>query len=64
MLMSWLGLKHRCRDVTRLVSRAQDAPLPWHQRLRVRVHLSMCAACARFEAQMRFLREAARRYKS
>jgi Putative zinc-finger len=62
--MSWLGLKHHCKDITRLVSQSQDAPLPWLQRLRVRVHLSMCAACARFEAQMRFLREAARRYKS
>ena len=64
MLMSWLGLKHRCRDVTRLVSRAQDAPLPWRQRVRVRLHLSVCAACSRFERQLRFLREAARRYRT
>ena len=64
MPMDWLGLKHHCRDVTRLVSQAQDAPLPWHQRLKVRLHLSICGACARFERQVRFLREAAQRYRS
>ena len=64
MLMEWLGLKHYCLDVTRLVSQAQDAPLPWRQRVRVRLHLSVCAACSRFERQLRFLREAARRYRT
>ncbi len=64
MAVSWLDVKHRCKDVTRLVSLAQDVRLPWHRRLKVRLHLSVCAACARFEAQVRFLREAARRYKS
>ncbi len=64
MAMSWLDVKHQCKDVTRLVSMSQDVRLPWLQRLKVRLHLSVCAACARFEAQVRFLREAARRYKS
>ena len=64
MAVSWLDVKHQCKDVTRLVSMSQDVRLPWQQRLKVRLHLSVCAACARFEAQVRFLREAARRYKS
>lgn len=64
MHMNWLGLRHQCRDVARLVSQAQDAPLPWPQRLKVRLHLAICSACSRFEAQVRFLREAAQRYRS
>ena len=46
MAVSWLDVKHQCKDVTRLVSLAQDVRLPWHRRLKVRLHLSICSACA------------------
>lgn len=52
-----------CKDVTRLVSLAQDARLSFWQRTRVRLHLSICAACARFERQVRFLRTAMHRLR-
>jgi len=33
------------------------------QRLVLRLHLSVCAACARFERQIRFLRRALQAYR-
>jgi len=64
MLMRLLGHTLMCKDVTRLLSQAQDSRLPFLTRMRVRAHLKVCALCTRFEAQLRFLREAARRYKT
>ena len=56
--------RHQCKDVSRLISQAQDVRLPFLARLRVRLHLTLCAMCSRFEAQLKFLREAAQRYKA
>ena len=53
-----------CKEATRLISQAQETELPWFQRWRLRAHLRVCDLCTRFEAQMRFLREAARRYRA
>jgi hypothetical protein len=49
-----------CRQVTRLVSQAMDAKLPWHLRLGMRVHLLYCVWCRRYAAHLRFLRKAAK----
>jgi hypothetical protein len=49
-----------CRQVTRLVSQAMDAKLPWHQRLAIRIHLLYCLWCRRYAAQIQFLRQATR----
>ncbi len=57
-MMSWMM---SCREATRLLSEAQDHPLPWRQRLGLRLHLLMCRLCARYAAQLRFLRRALRR---
>lgn len=46
-----------CQDITRLVSESMDHTLPLTQRLKIRIHLVMCKYCARFEKQMRFLRQ-------
>ena len=53
----------RCREATRLISQQLDRPLPLVSRLVLRVHLSLCDACTRFQQQAIFLREAARRYR-
>jgi len=45
-----------CRDATALASRAMDAPLPWRQRLSLRMHLAMCRYCTRYQRQLRFIR--------
>ena len=57
-----LGHIIKCKDASRLVSRSQDAELPPWQRLALRLHLSVCVACARFERQIAFLRTAMRKY--
>ena len=51
-----------CKDAHKLVVRSQDKPLPWRERLGLRLHIMICAACANFERQMGFLREACRRF--
>ena len=50
-----------CRDVSALVSRAMDEHLSVGERLRVRLHLAICAACRQFARQVRTLRWAARK---
>lgn len=51
-----------CKEVHRLVIAGQDRTLPLPQRIAVRIHLIMCSACRRFEAQMDLLRQAVRRF--
>jgi predicted anti-sigma-YlaC factor YlaD len=51
-----------CKEVHRLVIEGQDRPLSFMERISVRIHLMMCGACRRFEAQMGFLRQALRRF--
>ncbi len=62
MIRKALGHIISCKDASRLVSRQEDARLTWWQRVTLRLHLSVCAACTRFERQIRFLRTAMRRY--
>ena len=52
-----------CKEATRYVSRAQDARLSAFERWKLRMHLKICARCLRFEQQVRFMREAFRRYR-
>ena len=63
MIRRFLGHLLSCKDVSRLVSQGQDGPLGRWDRWRLRMHLSACAACTRFDAQMRFLRRAMRKYR-
>lgn len=51
-----------CRDAHKLVIRAQDERLSLAERVGLRFHIFICAACAAFERQMALLREACRRY--
>ena len=51
-----------CKEVHRLVIEGQDRKLSFVERISVRVHLMMCNACRRFEAQMEFMRQALRRF--
>jgi len=52
-----------CKEATQLVSKMLDRPLSFGQRVRLRLHLLVCAACSRFERQMRMLRLAMRKYR-
>ncbi|MBP6653580.1 MAG: zf-HC2 domain-containing protein [Propionivibrio sp.] len=52
----------KCRDVTHLLSEAQDRKLTLAERFQLEVHLAMCEGCKNFKGQMAFLREACKRY--
>ena len=49
-----------CRKVTQMVSESMDRRLPLHQRAMIKFHLLMCKYCARFEKQLRIMREICR----
>ena len=52
-----------CKTATRLVSKGQDRPLGPVDSLVLKLHLAWCVACAGFEGQIRFLREAMHKYR-
>jgi hypothetical protein len=64
MIRKALGHMISCREASRLVSQREDMALPFWSTLRLRLHLAVCDACARFEQQIRFLRAAMRRYRA
>jgi hypothetical protein len=64
MIRKAMGHLISCKEVSRLVSLQEDLQLPPWQRWRLRLHLSICVACARFESQIRFLRTAMRSYRA
>lgn len=63
MLKRALGHMFNCRDISRLVSQGLDRELGPFARWKLRIHLAACDACTQFERQMRFLREAMRKYR-
>lgn len=58
-----MKLNITCRELTRLVLEGEDRRLSFAERLRVRCHLFICAACPRFVRQVRFMRGAVGRWK-
>lgn len=44
-----------CREAARLASEAQDHPLAMRQRMALRMHTMMCAACRTYERQILFI---------
>ena len=58
------GHSFSCSEISRLVSRLQDAPPSSWERVKLRLHLAFCDACRQFDAQMRVLREAMRHYRT
>ena len=63
MIRKALGHMISCKDASRLVSKSEEAPLSFGQRILLRLHLSVCAACTRFERQLHFLRTAMQKYR-
>jgi hypothetical protein len=53
-----------CKEVTRLLSQAQDRPLALGERVKLRLHLVVCTACTGFERQLAFMRTALSRYRT
>jgi hypothetical protein len=51
----------KCHDITRLISHAQDGPLPLTLRVRMWLHYRICVWCERYRGQLRLMRGALRR---
>lgn len=51
-----------CKEVSLLLSQAQERRLGLRERLALKLHLMLCSGCARFSRQLVFLRTAVRRY--
>jgi hypothetical protein len=63
LLKKALGHMLSCKDVSQLVSQMHERRLGPVDRWMLRLHLAACDACNRFEQQMRFMREAMRKYR-
>ena len=53
-----------CREASRLLSLAAERALTDAESAALKYHLSRCRSCRNFEAQLKFLREAARRFRT
>ena len=53
-----IPLKRSCKEVTALVVAREDRELSLMDRLAVRVHMGICAACPKFERQILLMRHA------
>jgi hypothetical protein len=51
-----------CKEVTHLLSESQDRKLTISEKIHLEMHLAMCKGCTNFKSQMKFLREACKRY--
>jgi len=51
-----------CKEVTHLLSEAQDRKITLSERVNLEMHLAMCKGCKNFKNQMSFLRQACQRY--
>jgi predicted anti-sigma-YlaC factor YlaD len=51
-----------CKDVSVLLSQAEDREIGAAERLRLEAHLRLCEACRHVQKQMAFLRHAVRRH--
>lgn len=51
-----------CREVSELLSQAQERPLTLREKMALYVHLPICNACRNFRQQLVFLRRAVREY--
>jgi predicted anti-sigma-YlaC factor YlaD len=56
-----MKLKLDCKDVSRLLSDAQEHPPEPSEMARLRLHLVICEACRNVEEQMAFIRRAMQR---
>ena len=52
-----------CKEISMLLSQAQERPLGRAECWSLRLHLLLCDGCRNFRAQLGFLRAAVRRYR-
>jgi hypothetical protein len=59
-----LAASPRCAEISRILSRCQDTPLPWILRRRLEWHLAACEWCRRYADQISLLGYFARQFSS
>jgi Putative zinc-finger len=59
-----MKLKIDCKDVSRLISQAQDQDLPPEVRAQLRLHFVICETCRNVDEQMQFIRRAMKGFGS
>ena len=52
-----------CKEVSKLLSQAQDENPGFRVRLNLRLHLMLCDGCTNFQKQLEFMRAALRKYR-
>ena len=58
------ALFRNCREVTALVLAGEDRRLDFVERLALRLHLQICAACPKFSRQVALMRQALPRWRA
>ena len=53
-----MALRLSCKEASKLISEGMDRRLSVTERIRLRLHVSICDACTRFTSQVKFLRSA------
>ena len=63
MLVKFIG-KHtpKCREMVRILSQSMDEPMPPMMRIKKRLHFLICCWCQRYEEQLRYIHETARKF--
>lgn len=51
-----------CKDTSALISQSMDTRLPLMKRLVIRLHVSMCSLCRRYEKQLHMVRHGLHHY--
>jgi hypothetical protein len=59
-----MPIQRTCKEVTALVIAREDRALPWRDRLALRLHMAICAACPTFERQVLTMRNAMKQWKN
>lgn len=59
-----ISLMRTCKEVTALIIAREDQALPLPDRLALRLHMAMCAACPKFERQVLTMRQAMRQWRN
>jgi chromosome condensin MukBEF ATPase and DNA-binding subunit MukB len=53
------ALKMTCKDVYPLISESQDRPLPFYNKIRLKMHLAICGLCEIYNRQLDIIRKVA-----
>lgn len=59
-----IPLRRTCKEVTALVIAREDQTLPFRERLALRLHMAICAACPKFERQVLTMRNAMHQWRN